>query len=82
MGTRRGRTGRGVLAAHPIPALPRRGDGFEPGVSFAPELPTRMTVGGVANFPSTDADRALVERGNALDLLPSMADRVSGAGTP
>ncbi|MGD0880338.1 MAG: amidohydrolase family protein [Acidimicrobiales bacterium] len=49
---------------------------------FAPELATRMTVDGVADYPFTDPDRARVRRGTALDLLPSVARRLNGTGTP
>ena len=38
---------------------------------FAPEPATRMTVEGAHAYPLGDADRARVERGTALDLLPS-----------
>ena len=46
---------------------------------FAPELATQLTVQGVADWPFGD-DRAGVERGNALDLLPSVARRLGRDG--
>jgi len=49
---------------------------------YAPELATQMTVDGLIRYPLTEADRARVERGNALDLLPSLARRLPGVGTP
>ena len=45
---------------------------------FAPELATQLTVQGVAAHPFTDADRAGVERDNALALLPSLSRRRTG----
>ena len=47
---------------------------------FAPELATQMTVEGVAAYPFAAADRALVERGSALALLPSLAGRLGRTG--
>ena len=47
---------------------------------FAPEPATRMTVDGLVGFPFSDAARALVERGTALDLLPSLPRRLAGQG--
>jgi len=47
---------------------------------FAPELATQMTVDGVADFPFDQAERARVERGSALDLLPSLAARLGRVG--
>jgi len=49
---------------------------------FAPELATQMTVEGVADHPFAGADRARVERGSALDLLPSLQRRLQVAGAP
>jgi predicted TIM-barrel fold metal-dependent hydrolase len=49
---------------------------------FAPELATQMTVDGLTGYPLTDAARARVERGTALELLPSLPRRLAGGGTP
>jgi predicted TIM-barrel fold metal-dependent hydrolase len=49
---------------------------------FAPDLVTRLTVDGVAGHPFTADERALVERGSALGLLPSVALRLHGTHRP
>ena len=49
---------------------------------FAPELATQMSVDGLTGYPLTDAARARVERGTALELLPSLPRRLAGGGTP
>jgi predicted TIM-barrel fold metal-dependent hydrolase len=49
---------------------------------FAPELATTMTVEGLARYPFADADRARVERENALGLLHSLARRLAVVGSP
>jgi predicted TIM-barrel fold metal-dependent hydrolase len=49
---------------------------------FAPEPATQMTVDGLTGYPLTDAARARVERGTALELLPSLPRRLAGGGTP
>jgi predicted TIM-barrel fold metal-dependent hydrolase len=48
---------------------------------FAPEPATQMTVGGLTDYPFTAA-RARLERGAALDLLPSLPRRLAGEGSP
>ena len=48
---------------------------------FAPEPATQMTIGGLVEYPFGAAARALVERGTALDLLPSLPRRLAGPVT-
>lgn len=46
---------------------------------FAPELATQLTIDGLAGHPWIDDDRARVDRGTALALLPTLARRLHGA---
>lgn len=47
---------------------------------FAPELATQVSVAGLADFPFEARDRAMVDRTNALGLLPALSTRLSGSG--
>lgn len=48
---------------------------------FAPELVTQLTVDGLAAYPLDEEDRRRVERGTALELLSSVAGRLTIAGS-
>ena len=67
---------RSNLACRPLQAA-----AADSSMPFVLQLATQITVGGVAAYPFSDGDRARVERGNALDLLPSLAHRLYGAST-